>query len=57
MTARVDVPALETPSLQHCSELRRGGLLRSELGFDGAIVSDALEMKAISANISIKQVS
>lgn len=54
MTAHVFFPALEpTPGLP--STLSRNvltGLLREELGFDGVICTDCLEMKAIADNFT-----
>lgn len=48
MSAHIVVPALdpELPSTLSPAALR--GLLREELGFDGVIVTDALDMRAIS---------
>jgi beta-N-acetylhexosaminidase len=54
MTAHILVPALDSVPAT-LSEPVVIGLLRSELGFDGAIVSDALEMKAISAHVGIEE--
>jgi beta-N-acetylhexosaminidase len=54
MTAHILVPALDTVAAT-LSEPVVTGLLRRELGFDGAIVSDALEMKAISAGVGIEE--
>jgi beta-N-acetylhexosaminidase len=53
MTAHILVPALDSVPATLSEPVV--GLLRSELGFDGAIVSDALEMKAISAHIGIEE--
>jgi beta-N-acetylhexosaminidase len=48
MTAHVRVPALgEQPATLNSRVLQ--GLLREELGFDGVIVADALDMRAVSA--------
>jgi beta-N-acetylhexosaminidase len=54
MTAHVVYPALDpsspaTLSRAVCTDLRR------ELGFDGVLVSDDLEMKAISAHLGIEE--
>ena len=54
MTAHILVPALDSVPAT-LSEPVVNGLLRRELGFDGAIVSDALEMKAISARFGIDE--
>lgn len=57
MTAHVFFPALEpTPGLP--ATLSRNvmtGLLREEMGFEGVICSDCLEMKAIADNYSHEQ--
>jgi beta-N-acetylhexosaminidase len=53
MTAHLLMPALDE---QHPATLSRrivGGLLREELGFDGVILSDDLEMKAIANQYSV----
>ena len=54
MTAHILAPALDSVPAT-LSEPVVNGLLRRELGFDGAIVSDALEMKAISAHVGIEE--
>jgi beta-N-acetylhexosaminidase len=54
MTAHILAPALDSVPAT-LSEPVVTGLLRGELGFDGAIVSDALEMKAISAHVGIEE--
>jgi beta-N-acetylhexosaminidase len=54
MTAHILAPALDSVPAT-LSEPVVTGLLRGELGFDGAIVSDALEMKAISARFGIEE--
>jgi beta-N-acetylhexosaminidase len=54
MTAHILVPALDSVPAT-LSEAVVTDLLRRELGFDGAIVSDALEMKAISAHVGIEE--
>ncbi len=41
ITGRADLPATLSPEIL-------GGLLRGELGFDGVIISDALDMKAFA---------
>ena len=53
MTAHLLVPALDSVPAT-LSEAVVTGLLRGELGFDGAVVSDALEMRAISARAGIE---
>jgi len=54
MTAHILAPALDSVPAT-LSEPVVTGLLRRELGFDGVIVSDALEMKAISAHVGIEE--
>jgi beta-N-acetylhexosaminidase len=54
MTAHILAPALDSVPAT-VSEQVVTGLLRRELGFAGAIVSDALEMKAISAHVGIEE--
>jgi len=54
MTAHILAPALDSVPAT-LSEPVVNGLLRRELGFDGAIISDALEMKAISAHVGIDE--
>jgi beta-N-acetylhexosaminidase len=54
MSAHIVVPALdELPATLSAAHL--GGLLRDQLGFDGLIVTDALEMRAISAHIGVEE--
>ncbi|HYG56762.1 MAG TPA: beta-N-acetylhexosaminidase, partial [Symbiobacteriaceae bacterium] len=58
MTAHVFFPALE-PEAGRPATLSRNvmtGLLREELGFDGVICSDCLEMKAIADNFMPDQI-
>ncbi len=53
MTAHVLVPALDD---EHPATLSRrivGGLLRDELGFEGVILSDDLEMAAIASHRAV----
>jgi beta-N-acetylhexosaminidase len=53
MTAHVRVPALgPEPATLNDRALR--GLLRGDLGFDGVVVADALEMKALSATVGVE---
>ena len=53
MTAHIRVPALDdlpaTISRAHLT-----ALLREELGFDGVVMTDALEMRAISATVGVE---
>jgi beta-N-acetylhexosaminidase len=52
MTAHIRVPALdEAPAT--LSPRVVTGLLRGELGFDGLVIADALEMKAVSATYGV----
>ncbi|MBE9610220.1 beta-N-acetylhexosaminidase [Chitinilyticum piscinae] len=57
MSAHVVFPAIEadrdTPST--CSAAVLNGLLRRELGFDGVIFTDCLEMDAIAAGMGVVQ--
>jgi len=53
MTAHVLVPALDENRPATLSPSIVEGLLRRELGFEGVILSDDLEMKAISARYSV----
>ena len=50
MTAHVRVPALDDAPAT-LSRAIVHGLLRGELGFDGLVLADALEMKAVSATV------
>jgi beta-N-acetylhexosaminidase len=53
MTAHVVVPSLgREPATINAAAL---GLLRHELGFDGAIVSDAIEMQAVAATVGVQE--
>jgi beta-N-acetylhexosaminidase len=54
MTAHLLVRALD-PAPATLSETLVTGLLRGELGFEGVVVSDALEMRAISATVGIEE--
>jgi beta-N-acetylhexosaminidase len=52
MTAHVRVPALaDAPATLSPAVVT--GLLREELGFDGLVIADALEMKAVSATVGV----
>ena len=53
MTAHVLVPSLDEQQPATLSRRIVTGLLRGELGFEGLIVSDDLEMKAIAADRSV----
>lgn len=54
MTAHILVPALDdVPATTSCRILH--DLLREELGFDGMVMTDALEMRAISATIGVEE--
>jgi beta-N-acetylhexosaminidase len=54
MTAHVRVPALgDTPATLNPAVVR--DLLRDELGFDGVVMADALEMRAVSATVGVEQ--
>ncbi len=53
MTAHVLYPALDREFPATLSERILGGLLRKQLGFRGAVFSDALEMKAITDTLGI----
>ncbi len=52
MTAHVRVPALDDAPAT-LSPAVVAGLLREELRYDGLVIADALEMKAVSANFGI----
>src|SRR5437867_10842731 len=53
MTAHVLVPALDEERPATLSKRIVSGLLRDELGFDGIILSDDLEMKALADGYSV----
>ena len=54
MTAHIVVPAIDAlPATLSPAQLT--GLLREELGFDGLVVTDALEMKAIAAGVGMEE--
>jgi beta-N-acetylhexosaminidase len=53
MTAHVFAPALDEKRPATLSKRIVTGLLRDELGFDGVILSDDLEMKAIAGEYSV----
>jgi beta-N-acetylhexosaminidase len=52
MTAHIRVPAMDDAPATLSRRLIEG-VLRRELGFDGVVVTDALEMRAISATIGL----
>ena len=54
MTAHVRVPALDDAPATLSSRVVQG-LLRGELGFDGLVLADALEMKAVSATVGVEE--
>ena len=54
MTAHIRVPALDDAPAT-LSRALLDGLLRGELGFEGAIVTDALEMRAVSATVGVEE--
>ena len=54
MTAHIRVAALDdAPATLSRSVI--GGLLRGELGFEGTVVTDALEMRAVSATVGAEE--
>ena len=53
MTAHVVYPALDASTPATLSSSIVSGLLREELGFDGIVVADDMEMKAIAETYSI----
>ncbi len=54
MTAHIVVPAFDGgPATTSRAILT--GLLREELGFDGVVMTDALEMRAISATVGVEE--
>ncbi len=57
MTAHIYLPALVSDKLLPAtvSPVILRGLLREQLGFDGVIITDCLEMEAIAAGIGIEQ--
>jgi beta-N-acetylhexosaminidase len=54
MTAHVRVPAFGDAPATLNRELVQG-LLREELGFEGVVYADALEMKAVSATVGVEE--
>jgi len=55
MTAHVLVPALDEARPATLSRHIISGLLREELGYDGVILSDDLEMKAVAAKYPVPE--
>ena len=55
MTAHVLVPALDEQRPATLSRPIISGILRHELGFDGVILSDDLEMKALAKDYSVAE--
>jgi beta-N-acetylhexosaminidase len=54
MTAHIRVPAIdELPATLSRAHLT--GLLREELGFDGMVITDALEMGAVSKTVGVEE--
>jgi beta-N-acetylhexosaminidase len=54
MTAHVRVAGLDDAPAT-LSRAAIGGLLRGELGFQGVVVTDALEMRAVSATVGVEE--
>jgi beta-N-acetylhexosaminidase len=54
MTAHILVPALDDVPATVSSQIL-GGLLREELGFDGMVMTDALEMRGLSGTLGVEQ--
>jgi beta-N-acetylhexosaminidase len=54
MTAHVRVPALDDAPATLSRAIVQG-LLRDELGYDGVVLADALEMKAVSETVGIER--
>jgi len=54
MTAHVRVPSLDDAPATLSSAIVQG-LLRGELGYDGVVMADALEMKAVSATVGVEE--
>jgi beta-N-acetylhexosaminidase len=54
MTAHVRVPALDDEQATLSPRIMRE-LLREELGFSGVAITDALEMKAVSATVGVEE--
>ena len=54
MTAHIRVPELGDAPATLSREIV-GGLLRRELGFEGMVMTDALEMRAVSATVGVEE--
>jgi beta-N-acetylhexosaminidase len=54
MTAHVRVPALDDAPATLSSAIVQG-LLRGDLGYDGVVMADALEMKAVSETVGVEE--
>ena len=57
MTAHIVFEALDNERPASLSSAVVNGLLRGRLGFDGVVVTDDLEMKAITDHFSIEEVA
>jgi beta-N-acetylhexosaminidase len=55
MTAHVLIPALDEARPATLSHRAVTGLLREELGYQGVVLSDDLEMKAVAASMSVPE--
>jgi beta-N-acetylhexosaminidase len=53
MTAHILIPSLDDQRPATLSSRIVGGMLRDELGYEGVILSDDLEMKAIARDLSV----
>ncbi|NJP98333.1 glycoside hydrolase family 3 protein [Nonomuraea sp. FMUSA5-5] len=53
MTAHVAVPAVTGPTPATLSGAALTGLLRGELGYDGVVITDALDMHAITRSVGL----
>jgi beta-N-acetylhexosaminidase len=56
MTAHVIFEPIDAKFPATMSKPVLDGILRKQLGFDGVVISDAMEMKAIAANFSVDEV-
>jgi beta-N-acetylhexosaminidase len=54
MTAHIRVPALDGDRAAPVSPVVLG-LLREELGFDGVVITDALEMQGLAASVGVEE--
>jgi beta-N-acetylhexosaminidase len=55
MPGHLLVPELDPDAPASLSRQIVGGLLRGELGFEGCVITDALEMRAVSATVGIEE--